>query len=166
MLNNDPTKRATIDNVLKHPWMLKDGLARPDNFIPHQSPLKLPLDTNVIEKMSRMTSLGLGSGQSISDKLCDIIESPDYIKAGARAASDMKIVDENHSAISNLHLPAKRDIFRCLRGQNENNTPTHQRDPHDHFAAFHPLVSIYYLTGEKMEREQEVMQSISTATPY
>ena len=62
-------------------------------------PLRLPLDTSVVEKMSRMASLNLGSVQSISDKLRYIIESADYIKAAAKGASGVEIAVENHSVI-------------------------------------------------------------------
>jgi hypothetical protein len=124
--------------------MLKEGLAHPDNFIPRRSALRLPLDTSVVEKMSRMTSLNLGSVQSISDKLRDIIESLNYTKA----APDIEIVVKKDPIHFNFLLPIRRDIFGCRRGQNKTNIPARQLNLNDHLAAVHPLVSIYYLTRE------------------
>jgi hypothetical protein len=112
--------------------------------------------------MSRMVSLNLGSAQSISDKMRDIIESPGYMAAASKAAFETEIAIENHPVVSNFHLSIKRGIFGFLRRRNAENRPTSQLNPNGHFAALHPLVSIYYLTREKMEREQEAMQDAST----
>lgn len=131
MLCKDLIKLATTDEVIDHPWMLKGELAHPDDFIPHPSALRLPPDTSVLEKMSRMASLDVSSVQSISDKLRDITESPDDKEAAAKAVSDIEIVAEKHSAISNFLLPTKRSIFKCRRGQNKKNVPPPQLCFHD-----------------------------------
>ena len=51
MLVVDPKERATLSEILNHPWMTKGFNSAPENFLPQREPLQLPLDPLVIEKM-------------------------------------------------------------------------------------------------------------------
>jgi hypothetical protein len=135
--------------------MLKGFLASPENFIPHRTALKLPLDAGVVQEMSRMTSLNLGLAQSISEKLCGIVESRDY-RMAAKATSDVDISSEDAS-IDTLKAPSKRSMFHFCRRRKQENRPAPQFNLVGDLAGFHPLVSIYHLTREKIERERDAM---------
>ena len=151
MLRKDAIERATLEKVLNHQWMLKGFSAGSKSFIPHREPLKLPLDATVVEEMSRMTSLNLGSADSISEKLCDIVESLDYIKAVSQATCDMEDL-----SIDPLMAPGKRSMFHFCRNRNkENNQDPRLSRSGCCLAAFHPLVSVYHLTRERIERERD-----------
>ena len=51
MLVVDVKERATLQEIMSHPWMTKGFNGPPDNFMPHRDPLQLPLDPVVINKM-------------------------------------------------------------------------------------------------------------------
>ncbi|ORX97626.1 Pkinase-domain-containing protein [Basidiobolus meristosporus CBS 931.73] len=107
MLVTNPPERATMNEVLGHPWMLK-GYDQPlTNYLPARLPLHLPLDPNVVEKM---TGFQFGEPEQITKELEAIILSDAYQQYAHSAASE-------------------------------------------EFS--HPLVSIYHLVKEKLERDGE-----------
>lgn len=75
MLVVDPTKRATMQEVLLHPWMRK-GYEHPvPIYLPKRVPLTLPLDPDIIKMIA---SLDLGQPQALVDELTAIILSNEY----------------------------------------------------------------------------------------
>lgn len=52
MLVTDPKQRASLAEIMVHPWMNKGFNAPPENYLPVREPLQLPLDQEVIEKMT------------------------------------------------------------------------------------------------------------------
>lgn len=114
MLITDPQKRATMSQLMSHPWMTK-GFDYPiETHLPQRSPLQLPLDLDVVRNM---TGFEFGTEDSILEKLESLIR---------------------HRQISTVHDLRKR------------------ASPKDAFLASenHPLLSIYYLVKERMERHQ------------
>ncbi|GEQ68949.1 hypothetical protein JCM33374_g2619 [Metschnikowia sp. JCM 33374] len=75
MLVVDPTKRATLAEVIQHPWMNKGFEYTVPSYTPNRTPLSLPLDPQIIQTIS---SLDLGSIPSITEELTMIITSPEY----------------------------------------------------------------------------------------
>lgn len=75
MLVVDPAKRATLAEVIQHPWMNKGFDYAVSSYTPKRTPLSLPLDPQIIQTIS---SLDLGSAPAIAEELTLIISSPEY----------------------------------------------------------------------------------------
>jgi protein-serine/threonine kinase len=79
MLVVNPNKRAKLSEILAHPWMIKGYENQPLSFVPHRTPLTLPLDPTIIMEMY---ALELGeSEEQIADDLSMIISSDLYSEA-------------------------------------------------------------------------------------
>lgn len=75
MLVVDPTKRATLLEIIQHPWM-NLGFDHPTpSYTPERAPLSLPLDPTIVQTISQFD---LGSVSFVSDELTKIITSPEY----------------------------------------------------------------------------------------
>lgn len=78
MLVVAPSERATLHEVIHHPWMVK-GFERPvEPHIPPRIPIELPLNNVVIHEMS---ILGLGPEKEIETILLHILQSSEYTNA-------------------------------------------------------------------------------------
>lgn len=151
MLQTDPTQRITLNEIMNHPWITKGFNSPPENYLPHREPLQLPLDKEVIEKM---TGFDFGTPEYISTQLTNVIQSDEYQRALQLSARK-----------THVHTPEaekKRGVFDFYRRRNSissretlTNTSTDAvqlgLDPVN---AFSPLVSVYYLVREKMDRER------------
>lgn len=150
MLNTDPSQRATLAEIMTHPWMTKGFSGAPDNYLPQRKPLQLPLDAGVIDKM---TGFDFGSADVITAQLTKVLESEDYQRA-IRSA-------ERRNAQQTPEVEKKRGVFDFYKRRNSTtsrdtlNTPSTEAVQlgHDPVNAFHPLISVYYLAMEKQERE-------------
>nr|OQO22273.1 hypothetical protein B0A51_09330 [Rachicladosporium sp. CCFEE 5018] len=152
MLNTDPQQRATLSEILTHPWMLKGFSGPAENYIPQRRALQLPLDPTIVDKM---TGFDFGSAESITTRLTKVLESEDYQRA-VRSA-------ERKSVQQTPELERKRGVFDFYKRRNSTtsrdtlNTPSTEAvqvgtDPTN---AFDPLISVYYLVQEKREREMK-----------
>ncbi|KAI9469921.1 MAG: hypothetical protein EXX96DRAFT_532179 [Benjaminiella poitrasii] len=144
MLVINPAHRATVSELMIHPWMIK-GHDRPiDNYLPERMPLTLPVDMEVVRGM---TGFEFGTETEIKQKLEDIITSEEYQKAAKqlmeRAAEAAAHRNQRHGA---HHLTSRFSSSKKLQLSND--------DPQSIPAAYHPLVSIYYLVKERIERER------------
>lgn len=75
MLVVDPMKRATLAEVILHPWMNKGYDFVVPSYTPKRMPLTLPLDPQIIQVIS---SFDLGSAAFLTEELTKIVSSPDY----------------------------------------------------------------------------------------
>jgi hypothetical protein len=150
MLVVDPKDRATLQEIMNHPWMTKGFNTVPENYLPVREPLQLPLDPEVIEKM---TGFDFGSVSYITDQLTRIIESDEYQSAIRRSLRD----DGSATAGSER----KRGVFDFYKRRNSVSreglsAPSSEAirglDPVN---AYSPLISIYYLAREKRDRERK-----------
>ncbi|ORX88590.1 Pkinase-domain-containing protein [Basidiobolus meristosporus CBS 931.73] len=114
ILVTNPSDRATLQEVLHHPWMVKGYNGPPENYVPHRVPIQLPLDPEIIKKMS---GFQFGDGAEIVKQLESVISSESYQRA------------------------AQLDRLNTY---------------------LNPLVSIYYLVKEKMERDGRESNSSSS----
>ena len=151
MLVVDPKERATLSEILNHPWMTKGFNAPPENFLSQREPLQLPLDPQVIEKMQ---GFDFGSATFITEQLTHVLNSEEYQTAVRKYyREDM------------VNMPGggekKRGMFDFYKRRNSISreglsTPSSEairgQDPVN---AFSPLISIYYLAREKMETERK-----------
>lgn len=146
MLVTNPSNRATVSEIIMHPWMNRGYDTLVDSHLPHRAPLTLPVDMEVVQNM---TGFGFGTEAEIKKQLEGIITSTDYQKAvrsmGKRPTTN------GSSPFSRHHSPLHR-----------KSTSAPSDDPQSIPAAYHPLVSIYYLVKERMERERRAATDSDT----
>ncbi|KAK9448531.1 kinase-like domain-containing protein, partial [Limtongia smithiae] len=174
MLVVDPKQRATLAEIINHPWMLKGYDGPQDSYIPQRRPLTLPLDRDVIHGMH---GFEFGSDERIERDLITILESSDY-QAAVAMWNRQESASSSHSfanpfngfgslspktalfsdnASSNSHSK-KKSTFSFEFYKRRQNSPSSSQEtlsdtkPPDPTNAYHPLISIYYLAREKQER--------------
>ncbi|KAL2818972.1 hypothetical protein BDW59DRAFT_125908 [Aspergillus cavernicola] len=149
MLVTDPKQRASLAEIMSHPWMTKGFGGAPDNHLPAREPLQLPLDPEVLEKM---TGFDFGSPDYIAAQLTKIIESEDYQHAVAINAREQ---------LPPTHADKKRGVFDFYKRRNSASKDTLSAPSaeavqlgNDPLNAYSPLLSVYYLVKEKLDRER------------
>ncbi|KAL8718106.1 MAG: hypothetical protein Q9225_004728 [Loekoesia sp. 1 TL-2023] len=151
MLVTDPKKRASLSEILNHPWITKGFNSPPENYLPHREPIQLPLDTAVVEKM---TGFDFGSSEYITRELTKVINSEEYQEAVRQNAREQL----SHAASGEK----KRGVFDFYKRRNSissrdtlvNSSSEAVQLGSDPINAFSPFLSIYYLVKEKQEREK------------
>lgn len=162
MLVTDPKQRANLNEIMNHPWMTKGFNGPPENFLPPREPLQLPLDPDVIQKM---TGFDFGTQEYITGQLTKILESDDYQRAVRNAA--------RKNAVQTPETERKRGVFEFYKRRNSTTSrdtltaSSSEAIPvgSDPINAFSPLISIYYLAREKLEREAEEANPGALAMP-
>ncbi|KAK3807314.1 MAG: kinase-like domain-containing protein [Benniella sp.] len=137
MLVTVPSQRATMAEVLAHPWMNKSYDAPQPSYCPQRSPLTEPLDMNVIRGM---TGFEFGTEEEIEQRLLEIIRSESY----QTAAKNWQAL--NMSVSGTLSHKKKMQSFAAREAELQIPLTT-------------PLTSIYHLVREKQARE--AMQQMS-----
>lgn len=151
MLQTDPQQRVSLSEIMNHPWITKGFNTPPENYLPHREPLQLPLDAEVIDKM---TGFDFGTSESITTQLTNVIQSDEYQRA-VRTAS------RKHQS-QTPETERKRGVFDFYRRRNSISSRDTLINPSaealqlglDPVNAFSPLISVYYLVREKKERER------------
>ncbi|KAK5164841.1 Serine/threonine-protein kinase [Saxophila tyrrhenica] len=162
MLTTNPSERATLQDIMNHPWMTKGFNGPPDNYLPSRKPVQLPLDPAIIDKM---TGFDFGAADVITAQLTKIIESEDY----QRAIRNL----EKRNVLQTPEVEKKRGVFDFYKRRNSINSRDTLNTPsseavqlgQDPVNAFHPLISIYYLAQEKQEREAREKNPGALAMP-
>lgn len=150
MLVTDPKQRASLQEIICHPWMNKGYSTTPENYLPAREPVHLPLDSDVIDKM---TGFDFGPSEYITTQLTKIIDSEDYqhaVKTNYREAPPPLTQPEK-----------KRGVFDFYKRRNSMSRDTLSNPSAeavqlgtDPLNAYSPLLSIYHLVKEKMDRER------------
>lgn len=151
MLVTDPKQRASLAEIMNHPWMNKGFSSPPENYLPQREPLQLPLDQEVIEKM---TGFDFGLPEHISAQLTKVLESEDYQHA-------IRLNFREQAPTSN-HSERKRGVFDFYKRRNSAASRDTLSAPsaeavqlgNDPLNAYSPLVSTYHLVKEKLDRER------------
>ncbi|KAJ2936745.1 hypothetical protein H1R20_g348, partial [Candolleomyces eurysporus] len=203
MLVTNPAARATLQEVMNHPWMTRGFSGPPDIHMVHREPLRVDeLDRQVIRGMK---GFEFGSEEEIERKLTEILESDMYLRAvqywerkrgsrstlngtayggtqwGGSTLSNSSLAVSFDSNKSDSAAPKKSRRFSGFEyyrkklfspassppssplsrsPPNSQNSLSHpafadpNREPLDPTKGFHPLISMYYLAREKMERER------------
>ncbi|KAG8833802.1 serine/threonine-protein kinase KIN2 [Serendipita sp. 399] len=194
-----PSQRASLTEILNHPWMLRGFSGPPDPHLLPREPLRSSdIDPNVIRGM---TGFEFGTAAEIEQKLRAVLESETYKRMvsiferrrdptrtnGLRDSSPsssltaINSLAQSPTADSFTRKSSKRfsgfDFYRrkfFSQGNSPPSTPTNKPQmtalygpqsaaimdssrPGDYIdptLGFHPLVSIYFLVREKMERER------------
>ncbi|KAK3381473.1 kinase-like domain-containing protein [Podospora didyma] len=167
MLVTDPRQRATMHEVMNHPWMLKGYNGPPDNYLPHREPLALPLDAEVI---AHMTGFKFGPSEYIRDELTRRIKSSKYQTAIRRLEREK----EQQAQPPPKDVEKRRgfgfDFYKRRNSVTSRETLTNTSSEglpigDDPLNAFDPMISIYYLVREKLERERKEPQPPSKSHP-
>lgn len=150
MLVTDPRQRASLGEILNHPWITKGFNAPPENYLPHREPLQLPLEPDVVEKM---TGFDFGSSEYIIRELTKVLSSEEYQTAVRLNARDQQTLGSNNEKKRGVFDFYKRRGSVTSRDTLQNLSAEAVQLGSDPVNAFSPLISIYYLVREKKERE-------------
>jgi serine/threonine protein kinase KIN1/2 len=151
MLVTDSRQRASLHEIMNHPWMTKGYNGPPENFLPPREPLQLPLDPDVIQKM---TGFDFGSPDYISTELTKVLESEEYQHA-VQVSARQKVAQTPETE-------RKRGVFDFYKRRNSTTSRDTLTNPSaetiqlglDPVSAYSPLISVYFLVREKMQREK------------
>ncbi|RBR25925.1 uncharacterized protein FIESC28_01198 [Fusarium coffeatum] len=157
MLVTDPKQRATMQEVLTHPWMAKGFNGPPDNYLPNREPLTAPLEPEVILAMQ---GFNFGTPESINAQLTKIIESEEYQRAIKLYQREKDLPPPAKDA--EKRRPFGFDFYKRRNSGNSRDTLSAPSSEalsigNDPMNAFSPLVSIYYLVKEKQDRDHADM---------
>lgn len=154
MLVTDPRQRATMFEVMNHPWLTKGYGGPPENYLPPRDPITLPLDPEVI---NAMTGFNFGPPEAIRSQLSRLIESDEYKKA-------ILLLQKEKETIPAPKDPEKKRGFGFDFYKRRNSTSSRDnltapssealQVGSDPLNAFSPLVSIYYLVKEKQDQDR------------
>ena len=147
----DPKSRLPLSEVMSHPWMIKGCSGPPDSYVPAREPLQLPLDPIVIEKM---TGFDFGTPEYITRELTKVLESEDYqnaVRLRSRNTADVTSGNEKKKGVFDFY---KRRNSMSSRDTLPNLSAEVVHLGNDPVNAYSPLISIYYLVREKLEREK------------
>jgi hypothetical protein len=150
MLTTNPHERASLQEIMNHPWMTKGFNGPPDNYLPQRKPLQLPLEPAVIDKM---TGFDFGSPELITEKLTNTIHSEDY----QRVVRNL----EKRNIQQTPETEKKRGVFDFYKRRNSINSRDTLNTPsteavqlgQDPVNGYDPYISVYFLAQEKIERE-------------
>ncbi|RIA97579.1 hypothetical protein C1645_751914 [Glomus cerebriforme] len=151
MLVTNPMHRASLAEVMGHSWMNKGYDGPPENYLPLRSPLSLPLDPEVIHGM---TGFEFGSEHDIKSRLENIIKSDSY-------QNSIKAQQYQQQLGGSFDYRKKSGSFEYYRKKLSGSSGSIHEDKAitaDPSQAVHPLISIYYLVREKIERDRLIQQ--------
>ncbi|KAF2401110.1 Pkinase-domain-containing protein [Trichodelitschia bisporula] len=160
MLVTDPRQRATLGEIMNHPWMIKGFNGPPENYLPAREPLHFPLDTTVIQEM---TGFDFGTPEHITATLTRAIQSEEYQRA-------VRNMNRKHPS-NQGETDRKRGMFDFYKRRNSatsgealNSASAEQVNTgEDPINAFHPMISIYYLVREKLDLDRQGRSSAPSA---
>ena len=135
MLVTNRKQRASMSEVIVHPWMNRGYDAPVENYLPKRKPLQLPIDMNVVHGMK---GFEFGSEDAIKSELESLITSEEY-QASAKQLESMS--DRLFEQAPSSHLLRRRSFSFAMN------------DPQSIPSAYHPLISIYYLVQERMRKD-------------
>lgn len=162
MLQTDPSQRTTLGEIMNHPWLTKGFNSPPENYLPHREPLQLPLDQEIIDKM---TGFDFGTSEYITSQLTNVVQSEEYQRAVRIAA--------RRTTVQTPEMEKKRGMFDFYKRRNsissrEQLSTSSSEDIQrglDPVNAFSPLISVYYLVREKRDRERIEVNPGALAMP-
>ena len=172
MLVTNPAERATLAEVLAHPFMTKGYDGPPESYLINREPLRTDdLDWDVINAMGGFT---FGTPEEIAEQLQRVLASESYQAALAAwdasrdkrrgqtgngpSSSSMALSDGSNGTNDSPRkkrfsgFDFKKKLFREEKQAEE--PAVKEKESPDPTRGFDPLISIYFLAREKMERER------------
>ncbi|KAL1914519.1 uncharacterized protein VTP21DRAFT_8233 [Calcarisporiella thermophila] len=158
MLVTDPSQRATLTEIMEHPWLNRGFDTKIKNYLPYRLPLSLPLDMDVIRGM---TGFEFGTEQEIRRELEAIVTSDTYQRAAKQLAQNQAYWRsvESVAPSSMRNNSTVKTLFNKQMGGGKTPPPPPPDDPITLPEAYHPLISIYHLVREKQERERQALKA-------
>ena len=164
MLVTNPAERATLGEVLSHPFMNKGYEGTAESHLIHREPLRADdLDEDVINAMGGFT---FGTPEQIHDNLRSVLTSEAYLATVAawEARRDRRkgpATSNSSMALSDVSDSPKKKRFsgfdfkkKLFKEDKKVEEPTvREKEALDPTRGYDPSISIYYLAREKMERE-------------
>ncbi|ORZ00968.1 kinase-like domain-containing protein [Syncephalastrum racemosum] len=152
----NPAQRATVSEIMVHPWMVRGYDGPVDNHLPARAPIALPLDREVIQ---RMADFDFGTVEEIQVKLEELVSSEAYQAAAAAkssAALQRKESRKGHRRGDSTASVSTNSFLGGILGGYHHHAPqavfpAAEDDPQTNPAAYHPLVSLYHLIQERMQ---------------
>ncbi|KAI9275204.1 kinase-like domain-containing protein [Helicostylum pulchrum] len=129
----DPTKRIKLADVIRHHWTNQGYKKTIKSYLPLRLPIAPPLAPHILQHMTR--GFNMGKAQDIRVKMEMIIKSCVYRSAAEYVAKLQHTLHDDHYG--------KYD------------------DPQTLPAAYHPLLSIYHLTKERLSHQEIEQESDS-----
>ncbi|WRT63438.1 uncharacterized protein IL334_000343 [Kwoniella shivajii] len=166
MLVTNPLERATLTEVLAHPFLTKGYDGPPDSCLIHREPLRADeLDWEIVNMMQGFT---FGSTEQIYDDLRAVLTSDAYLScvAAHEARKDRRrgpAMSTSSMDVSNVTESPKKKRFsgfdfakkKLFKEERKVEEPSiKEKEPLDPTRGFDPLISIYFLAREKVEREK------------
>jgi hypothetical protein len=162
MLQTDPTQRLTLTEIMNHPWITKGFNSPPENYLPQREPVQLPLDKEVVDKM---TGFDFGTADYITAQLTNVIQSEEYqraVRLAARRTTAQTPEAEKKRGILDFY---KRRNSISSREQLTTSSSEEISRGLDPVSAYSPLLSVYFLVKEKMDRELQEANPGAVAMP-
>ena len=152
MLVTNPKERATMTEIMNHPWITKGFNCPPENYLPYREPLELPLEPEVVEKM---TGFDFGTPEYITSQLTAILQSEEYQNA-------VRMSKTEQPSQAPTGGEKKRGVFDFYKRRNSISSRENVGNMsvealpvgNDPVNAYSPLISVYYLCREKRDRER------------
>lgn len=165
MLVTDPKQRASLQEIMNHPWMTKGFGSGPENYLPAREPLQMPLDPEVIHAM---TGFDFGPAEVIQSQMAKVIESEEYQRAVRNFAAERGMQQPNNGEKKRGF--AGFDFYKRRNSTTSRDTLTMPSTEGlgvgaDPINAFNPLISVYYLVREKQERDRQLANPGATSMP-
>ena len=165
MLVTNPADRATLTEVMNHPWMNKGYEGVVESHLIHREPIRADdVEWDVVRSMDGFT---FGEPTDIHQNLVDVLSSDGYLACVAawEARRDKKRTPG--ASTSSMALSAESDSPKKKRfsafdlkkklfpqEKKTEESTSREKEPLDPTMGFDPLISIYFLAREKMERER------------
>ncbi|KAJ7853696.1 Pkinase-domain-containing protein [Mycena olivaceomarginata] len=182
MLVTNPLRRALLSEIMAHPWMVRGFPAPPAAHLPTRTPLRpKDIDPRVV---AHMAGFDFGADvEEVSAKLHAVLASEEYALAalawehrrnGHSTPLDIPLSPSPSPPLTTPASPTTEKQRRRFSGLDfykriftapsspsspSSSSPSAANPPappapRDPTGGFHPLVSMYFLAREKMEREQ------------
>ncbi len=152
MLVPNPQQRASLSDLLNHPWMTRGFNGPPDHHLLQREPLRAAeLDRHVIRGM---TGFEFGTEEEIEHRLVAILESEAYKRAVQHWESRRERPQIWSESSSNSSLAIASPSASQSQPSNAPLSDFDSKESPDPTRGYHPLISIYYLAREKLERDR------------
>ncbi|EJS42735.1 kin2p [Saccharomyces arboricola H-6] len=161
MIVVDPSKRATLKNVIKHPWMNKGYDFRTPSYVPNRVPLTQEMiDNQVLKEMYRLEFI-----EDIEDtrrSLVQLVTEREYIQLSQQYWDQLSNSKGFSSSLNNKYLNStgNQNLIQIQASNNQlqNGTNVPDYNFEDPTLAYHPLLSIYHLVSEMVARKLAKLQ--------